>query len=241
MKILLIDDHVLFRDGLSMLMAHRLTLAGGEALEVLEAGHLVEALSVLNANPDVGLVLLDLGLPDHKGLGTLQQWRTMAPDTPVVVLSADDRPETIVDAIDGGASGFIPKTVSVPTMQEALRHVLAGGVYLPALPESLARQGSDDLWIGQEATETARDPDDGEAAPAVLGLSPRQVDVLRLLIDGKANKDICRRLNLSESTVKTHLAAIFRKLRVKTRTQAVVAVAQAGVSLGAFGGAPPNG
>lgn len=236
MKLLLIDDHVLFRDGLSLLISHRLKLPDGEPLDVLEAGNLAQAQDVLCTHPDVALVLLDLGLPDQKGLGTLHQWRTMAPNTPVVVLSADDRTETIVDAIDGGAAGFIPKTVSAPVMQEALQHVLAGGVYLPPLPESLGQQ-DDEVWIGGETVPAGLDADENWSG-AVLGLSPRQVDVLRLLVDGKANKEICRRLNLSESTIKTHLTAIFRKLKVNTRTQAVVAVAQAGVSLG---GLQPKG
>jgi DNA-binding NarL/FixJ family response regulator len=240
MKLLLIDDHVLFRDGLSMLMSHRLTPAGGDALHVLEAGSLSEAQQVIADHPDVALVLLDLGLAAQRGLGTLQQWRAMAPDTPVVVLSADDRTETIVDAIDGGASGFIPKTVSAPTMLDAMRHVLGGGVYLPPLPESVAAQHDDDIWIGLDAPDPAREMDDADTGMA-LGLSPRQLDVLRLLVDGKANKEICRRLNLSESTIKTHLTAIFRKLRVRTRTQAVVAVAQAGISLGSLGATQPKG
>ncbi len=105
-------------------------------------------------------------------------------------------------------------------MQEALRCVLGGGVYLPAV--SLMAYGA----------LPALDPQLGAAgAMQSLGLTDRQVDVLRLLIEGKANKDICRRLDLSESTVKTHLAAIFRKLNVNNRTQAVVAVAQAGIRL----------
>jgi DNA-binding NarL/FixJ family response regulator len=221
MKLLLIDDHALFRDGLSLLMAHTLSLSDGQALQVLEAGALSEAERVLREHPDVRLVLLDLGLPDQQGMGTLARWREAAPHIPVVVLSADDRLETIVSAIDGGAAGFIPKSAQARIMQEALSHVLAGGVYLPPLGGAAVREGSAH-WL---------DEDDAADPLQVLGLSARQLDVLRLLIEGKPNKEICRLLALSESTVKTHLAAIFRKLRVNSRTQAVVAVAQAGVSL----------
>lgn len=221
MKLLLIDDHPLFRDGLSLLIQHRLSLPDHAALTLLEAGDLTEASAVVQAHPDVGLALLDLNLADRQGLDTLEQWRAIAPDVPVVVLSADDRPATIVSAIDRGAAGFIPKTAQAATMQDALRRVLAGEVYLPEL-----------LEVEDAAGARALLPDEEGSPEAVLGLSGRQLDVLRLLIEGKPNKEICRMLVLSESTVKTHLSAIFRKLRVSSRTQAVVAVARAGVALG---------
>jgi DNA-binding NarL/FixJ family response regulator len=226
MKLLLIDDHPLFRDGLSLLIQHRLDLAEHGGAEVVEAGNLGEALAALARHPDVGLVLLDLGLTDRQGLGTLSEWRELAPQLPVVVLSADDRPGTIVAAIDRGASGFIPKTVEASVMQEALRRVLSGGVYLPPLPT--------DAVATAEAPPQDDDAlrDEPVGPEATLGLSGRQLDVLRLLVEGKPNKEICRVLSLSESTVKTHLSAIFRKLKVSSRTQAVVAVARSGVSLG---------
>jgi len=225
MKLLLIDDHPLFRDGLSLLIQHRLDLAEHGGAEVLEAGSLRDALGTLAKHPDVGLVLLDLGLADRQGLGTLSEWREMAPHLPVVVLSADDRPGTIVAAIDLGASGFIPKTVEASVMQEALHRVLSGGVYLPPLPT--------DAVAAQEplAQDDEGRRDEPVCPDATLALSGRQPDVLRPLVAGKPNKEICRVLSLSESTVKTHLSAIFRKLKVSSRTQAVVAVARAGVTL----------
>ena len=230
MKLLLIDDHPLFRDGLSLLIQHRLDLADHGGAEVFEAGSLREALATLATHPDVDLVLLDLGLADRQGLGTLAEWRELAPQLPVVVLSADDRPGTIVAAIDQGASGFIPKTVESSVMQEALHRVLSGGVYLPPLPTDAVIEAEP---LAQQDDEGQRDEPVGP--DATLGLSGRQLDVLRLLVEGKPNKEICRVLSLSESTVKTHLSAIFRKLKVSSRTQAVVAVARAGVTLGRAG------
>jgi DNA-binding NarL/FixJ family response regulator len=210
MKLLLIDDHALFRDGLTLLIQHRLNLSEHGGVQVFEADSVSEALSVLARHSDVDLVLLDLGLTHGQSVETLIEWRQHVPHIPVVVLSADDRPATILATIDHGASGFIPKTVEATVMQAALRHVMSGGVYLPSLPA--------------DATSAA-DP------VSELGLSERQIDVLRLLIDGLSNKQICRALSLSESTVKTHLAGIFRKLDVSSRTQAVMRVARAGVTL----------
>lgn len=233
MKLLLIDDHALFRDGLSLLIQHRLSLPDHETLSLLEAGDLAEAAAVLQAHPDVSLALLDLNLGDRQGIDTLLQWRTLAPDVPVVVLSADDRPATIVAALDGGASGFIPKTAQAAAMQDALSRVLAGGVCLPDLPlGGLAIEADPAIGSALDDASLPTEPTEEGSPESVLGLSGRQLDVLRLLIEGKPNKEICRMLGLSESTVKTHLSAVFRKLRVNSRTQAVVTVARAGVALG---------
>ncbi len=207
MKTLLIDDHPLFREGLALLMASAFS-----QLDIRQAGSIGQALERLRAEPDIHLALLDLGLPDSAGTQSLRRLREAAPEVTVVVLSADETPETVLGAIDEGAAGFIPKTSAPGAMRAALDTVFAGGVYLP--PGVLG------LRTDTPSTE------------ATLGLSPRQLDVLRLLIDGKANKVICRELELSESTVKTHLAAIFRRLDVNSRTQAVVAAARLGLRLG---------
>jgi DNA-binding NarL/FixJ family response regulator len=213
MKALLVDDHTLFREGLALLMSNAFPDLGCQ-----QAGSISQALDMLGRDPAIRLVLLDLGLPDSAGMTSLRRLRDGAPQATVVVMSADETPETILAAIDEGAAGFIPKTARLGVMQGALETVLAGGVYLPP------------VMLGPRP-ETP-------AAEASLGLSPRQLDVLRLLIDGKPNKLICRELDLSESTVKTHLAAIFRRLDVNSRTQAVVAAARLGLRLGgdAFAG-----
>jgi DNA-binding NarL/FixJ family response regulator len=218
MKTLLVDDHTLFREGLAMLIGH-----GFPEIELLQAGALGEALSCLAMTPDIQLVLLDLALPDADGLEGLLRLRAQAPDATVVVLSGDESPETVLAAIDAGAAGFVPKTARAGVMQGALRVVLAGGVYLPPAVLGFARGAAQPVTPAVNAGDHE----------GLAGLSPRQVDVLRLLAAGKPNKLICRELALSESTVKTHLAAIFRKLDVNSRTQAVLAAARLGLSLDA--------
>ena len=207
MKALLVDDHALFREGLALLMAHAF-----DGVECLQAATLAEALEIGVRHPDLSLTLLDLGLPDSSGFDGLRRLQQASPGPAMVVLSADDAPRTVLDAIDAGAQGFIPKSAAPRQMREALAHVLAGGIYLPApllLPPTNA---------------SAAAGDEGN-----LGLSERQFEVLRLLIKGCSNKLIGREMDLSESTVKTHLAAIFRKLEVNSRTQAVVKAASLGL------------
>jgi len=216
MKLLLVDDHALLRDGLALLMAQEFS-----GLQVLQAGTVAEAHAALRAHPDVRLVLLDLGLPDGDGIEALPQLRETAPAAVLVALSADERRDTVLAAIAAGAAGYIPKTSQSGVMLEALCFVLAGGVYLPAAV--LEQRASE--RPGVPAADAARRSADD------IGLSPRQVDVLRMLVEGKSNKLIARDLAMSESTVKTHLEALFRRLSVNSRTQAVVAAARLGLRL----------
>ena len=222
MKTLLVDDHSLFREGLVLLITQ-----GFPQLQLQQAGDIAEAMRQLEAHPDTELLLLDLALPDSAGTSGLIHLREHAPHVTIVVLSADDSPETVLAAIDAGAAGFIPKTARSGVMQQALRTVLAGGVYLPSAVLLAPR----DSVADSAAVAAAFDPPAADA-DVVTGLTPRQTDVLRLLIEGKPNKLICRELDLAESTVKTHLASIFRRLGASSRTQAVVAAARMGLRLG---------
>lgn len=207
MNVLLIDDHALFRDALTLLFEHHL-----KDFNLLEAESISHAVDVAREHGDIALALLDLGLHDSQGMASLAALRAALPELTVVVLSADARRETILAAIDAGAAGFVPKTVRGTVLADALRTVLDGGVYLP-----------------EEALGTT---EPGTADASVIdALSPRQVQVLQLLLQGKSNKLIGRALELSESTVKTHLLAVFRRLEVNNRTQAVLAAARMGLRL----------
>jgi DNA-binding NarL/FixJ family response regulator len=197
-KTLLVEDHAMVRESLLLLLDQRLP-----GYRWREAANLAAALRVLRNEPDIHLLLLDLDLPDSRGLDTLKQVREAAPTVPVVVLSAHDDRDSVLAAIDNGAAGFLSKTVDAAQLVDGVRRALEGGVVLPAV-------------LSRNAAEPGAVPD----------FSERQRDVLRLLIDGHPNKLIARSLGLTDATVKTHLQAVYRKLGVESRTQAVLAAAR---------------
>lgn len=215
MKILVVDDHHLIREGMRPVL--RQLASGAEAVEVLDAATFGEARAHLQRHADVELVLLDLRLPDASGLDALDELQRTRPDVPVVLMSGEDDAASVRAALERGALGYIPKSSSAPVVLNALRLVLAGGVYVP--PEIL--QG--------DRAPAAQAPRSRRVDPARLGLTPRQMDVLALLVGGKSNKEICRELDLSEGTVKAHLAAIFKALGVANRVQAVIEAGKLGL------------
>jgi len=210
MDILLIDDHTLLCEAFSLLFASRWPQARLHVAHRLDTG-----LQAGRALPRPLLVLLDLGLPDAQGLPVVQQARAALPDARIVVLSADDRPDTVADCLALGASGHVPKTADLVRLQQALGEALCG--HLAPGPDATA--------AGAGAATLAAGVARGH------GLTPRQCDVLQLLVDGHPNKAICRALRLSESAVKAHLEAVYRRLGVNNRTQAVVAAAGLGFTL----------
>ena len=214
MKILIVDDHPLIQEALRHVLA-----ALDPALELIQAQDASEAHAALSREPDTDLILLDLALPDSDGFELLGDLRREWPGMPVLVLSATHDRSTVEHALDLGAMGFIPKTANTRVLLEALRLVLSGGVYLPS-ESGLANGG-----IRPRAV----------TRPDQLGLTLRQADVLKLLVQGKPNKLICRDLRLSEGTVKVHVSAILRALNVHNRTQVVIELARRGVRLDAPG------
>ena len=167
------------------------------------------------------LALLDLGLPDCAGPDGLARLREARPDLPVVVVSATSDPDTILEALDLGAMGFIPKTSTRDVLLNAVRLVASGGIYVPV--EALRARG-EKAGGGAPGTGAAR-------SAAELGLTGRQRDVLVLLLKGLPNKLIARKLDLAENTVKVHVRAVLQALDVSTRTQALIAATRLGLRL----------
>jgi DNA-binding NarL/FixJ family response regulator len=213
MNVLLIDDHALFREGLKFLLRSL-----DAALEVDEASDCAKALEHAAAR-SYDLVLLDLKMPGVAGLEALAALRDAVPAAPLVVLSGEDNPGVVRAAIERGAMGFIPKSSTPEVLIQALRLVLARGVYLP--PAVL-----DAAWVPASAAPQPTGDD-----MTLPGLTPRQMDVLRCVIQGMSNKIIARELDVSEGTVKAHLSSVLRALDARNRTEAVYAAAKLGLRL----------
>lgn len=216
MKILVVDDHTLFREGLVLLLE-----ALGQQVQIVQAEDAAAALRQVAAHPDLEVVMLDLVMPGPGGIELLPEIKRSIPEVPVVILSSDERQSTVTAAIEKGASGYIPKTSTGEVMRGALRLVMAGGIYIPPVVlRDEARSGRDDR------------PRSAPASPGDLGITPRQVEVLDCLLVGMPTKVIASRLGLSDSTVKTHTMAIFRALKVRNRTEAVLEASRRGFQMG---------
>ena len=209
MNVLLVDDHTLFRQGLM----HLLDGLDGN-LTFVEAEGVSDE---LESKGPIDLVLLDMHMRGPEGTDAVAAIRTKLPSATIVVISGDEDPMLIKRCIELGASGFIPKSSTQSILISALRLVLAGGVYLP-IPVLMAGASANVI-----AARAAKDPAE------LAGLSPRQMEVLRMAIRGKSNKVIAREMDLAEGTVKTHLSQAFRALRVGNRTEAVYRAAEMGI------------
>jgi len=234
MKVLLVDDHPL------ILSALQTVIQGlGDHVNVVGVGSARAARETLQADSDFDLVLLDLQLGDADGFDLLVEFRAAYPALPVVVVSASDRASDVIRSIDQGAMGFVPKRATNDTLFEALHMVMSGGIYVPPMNIGADNTGLSPMNTGREDLNTVqREAVDSEfqkqPSLASLGLTPRQTDVLALLLQGNPNKLIARELGLSVETVKDHVAAVLRALGVSSRTQAVLAVSQMSQKHGGF-------
>ena len=201
-KAIVADDHPLFRS------AMKLAVAGMLGDGILEAASFGEALSLLETNPDVELIFLDLKMPGNDGLTGLTTIRSRYPDILVVIVSAEEDPNLIRKAIDFGASAFIPKSTPLPTIADAVRLILDGEQWLPT-----------DMLNQIEKLEN---PHELEFANRLALLTPHQFRVLKMMADGLLNKQIAYELSVSESTIKQHVSAVLHKLNFNNRTQAGV-------------------
>lgn len=225
MKILIADDHPLIVEALSDKLAEL-----GPDVQVAVAVDVPSLYERVAEAPD--LALIDLIMPGAEGWAHVQEVRRREPELPIIILSGHEDPAMMRETLDGGVRGFIQKSCSPAVMLSAVRLVLAGGIYVP--PGMLG--------VADGAAASALAPD-VQARPVELPgqqpdlqtlrelLTERQIDVLRLLWKGEPNKMISRILNISEGTVKVHLAAIFRALNARNRTEAVMMTAHAAMEM----------
>jgi DNA-binding NarL/FixJ family response regulator len=213
MRILVVDDHPLMADALGFAVR---TL--DRATQVETAGDLRRAIARA-AEAGFDLCLLDLGLPDCSGLQALERMRDALPGLPVVVVSGSSDVASVLEALDLGAMGYIPKTSPRDVLLAAVRLVASGGIYVPV--EALRTRAAGGPAPSAEPIRVAAD----------LALSARQREVLGLLLKGLPNKLIARKLDISENTTKIHVSAVLRALGVGSRTQALIAAHRLGLRL----------
>lgn len=206
-KILIADDHPLFREAI-----HNVISDGFEGCEVMETSDLDSALALTQEHDDLDLILLDLNMPGMHGLNGLMTLRNEAPTIPVVIVSAEEDKQIVLQAITYGAVGFITKSSPRAQMTEAIEQILNGNVYLPSeiirsSKPSARRVGHDEPGIPPELLQA---------------LTRKQLLVLERMTKGESNKQIAYNLDIAETTVKAHVSAILRKLGVHNRVQAIL-------------------
>jgi DNA-binding NarL/FixJ family response regulator len=217
MKVLIADDHALFRQGLTQFMS-----AGFKDLAITEAGSFYDVLALNSRLPEFDLILLDLAMPGMDGFSGVAMVREHAPDVPLVIVSASERREDVLRALDLGVTGYISKSMTGRELLDALASVLAGQTYLPASLMKPAPPAS----VGEQS-EALR------SHSALRQLSRRQSEVLLLLSEGRSNREIAETLKLAEQTVKVHVSNILRVLGARSRTEAVVKLGDLGFPVGA--------
>ncbi|MCE5987601.1 response regulator transcription factor [Pseudomonas sp. 5FOS] len=206
-KILIADDHPLFREAI-----HNVISDGFQGSEVMETADLDSALALTHEHDDLDLILLDLNMPGMHGLNGLITLRNEAPTTPVVIVSAEQEKQIVLQAITYGAVGFITKSSPRSQMIEAIEQILNGNVYLPP-----------DIIRAQKSSTSRRLSDAPSFPPEMLqALTRKQLLVLERMTKGESNKQIAYTLDIAETTVKAHVSAILRKLNVHNRVQAIL-------------------
>ncbi|MCK5790455.1 MAG: response regulator transcription factor [Ketobacter sp.] len=202
-NVLIADDHPLFR----MALKQAVTQAFPSA-RVVEAENIDQLERLTDAGEVFSLLLLDLNMPGAHGFSGLIYLRERYQEIPLVVVSASEEAAIIHKAVEYGANGFIPKSASMDVMVKAIEQVCAGARWLP--PNILPQHHP---LLKQE---------DHDLAKCIASLTPQQFRVLGMLAEGQLNKQIAYELGVSEATIKAHMTAIFRKLGVRNRTQAVI-------------------
>jgi len=200
-KVAIADDHPLFRTALKQAVTDSMPNTG-----IKEAASFSDLLSLIADTPELEIIFLDLHMPGNDGFTGLTQLQNNHPDLIVIMVSSDENPDIMQKAIDFGAAAFIPKSVDLATIGQAINTVLAGDTWLPQhLPTS---------YDSQQAQQHKK------LAQQLAQLTPQQYTVLSLVADGQLNKQIAGILDIKENTVKKHVSAILLHLGVYNRTQA---------------------
>lgn len=203
-KVIIADDHPLFRAALKQAIRKISTNA-----KIIEVSSLGEASNILAAEDNVNLLLLDIHMSDSDGFAGLIMYKQAYPLTPIVIVSASDEPEIIQNAIEFGASGFIPKSVDLSIIREAINTVFEGQSWWP-----------NDVGLNPLGSHAASSF--SASSKLFSTLTPTQSKVFMAISEGLLNKQIAFKMDISESTIKTHITAIFKKLNISSRTQAVI-------------------
>jgi two-component system nitrate/nitrite response regulator NarL len=211
MKILIVDDHAVLREGLAALLS-----ASDPKPTIIEASTPSEGFALVDEHPDLDVLLLDLIMPGIKGMEALSEFGRRRPTLPVIVLSSSEDPRDVRRALAAGALGYVPKSAGQRVLFSAIQLVLSGEVYVPL------------LMLG-DAISSPQDPRSQSGDPVDNILTARQIEILAFLCEGQPNKSIARKLGVSEKTIKAHITAIFKSLRVVNRTQAAAVARKAGL------------
>jgi len=238
-RLLIADDHPLFRDAISRTLSLSVADDPTPPYELLQAASLAETLSLIDAHADsLDLLLLDLDLPDSHGLEGLTRLRQEADWLPVAILSAHEARETVLEALALGAVGYLSKSSSAEVLREALARMLAGEVYVPArLMRAAPRPALASQTSPSSASASASAPvpapqlapslSEAEFAQRWQTLTTKQRGVLERMVLGESNKMIAWQLGVAETTVKSHVSAILHKLGVASRVQAILLASHA--------------
>jgi len=218
LKVLIVDDHRLFVDGMCLVLENL-----DASVQILDAKSYEDALPKISDNPDLDLVLLDLDLPGISDIEALTSIRHQLPSIPVVILSGNQDAGKVQEMLNAGAQGYIVKSTKANSMVQALKLVFSGEIYIS--PEIISQQ------INLQASKS-----EGCIDYVEMPFTSRQHDVLNEMVHGFSNKEIARKLDISESTVRVHVAAILKILNVANRTRAVnVAIQKGWVEMGENG------
>ena len=217
MKYLIVDDHALITGALSLMLEDR-----DPEAEVHTAATAREALDLVNREGDADLLILDLSMPDVTGTELMEEMVRMQPMLKILVVSGLADQESIMRVLQLGAAGFVPKSLDTEMLGNAIDFVLKGGVFIPSKLLTESQRVGFFTRTAAHLKSSAEEP---------VHLTERQKDVLALLAQGAPIKRICRELDLSEGTVKTHVAAIYRAFGASNRTEALLAARRAGFDI----------